>query len=312
MAKIQPNNVTLDFTVAHGNGIISIPRALSLLNRRSYRSGFVYSVDYVEYIGAAGDVIKTGCLPSSYPLFNAYALGYSEWRNQRAMVIEETNIQPGKWSDFKPWYSQQHLTGGYTEYHPEGLADASLNLAVLDATGAEWNMAELEVHDVDLATVTTFYVGMLGDDDIAGSYGSLMDAYGDTRSPTLAPDPLTPDQASFSWITKTGATSEAMSGTVITLIEDENDFPPYANQTDTNLAPTYVGNGESAPGGLLLDRSVTGSTGRSVSLNGGLLPLGYMVFNADMANEALVATLRVHCTRGEYKGVAALSMGAFT
>ena len=108
---MQPNNVTLDFTIDHGRGIISIPRCLSLLNRRSYRSGYVYSVDYVEYIGAAEDRFKTGCLPFSYPLFNAYKLGFENWLEQRAEAIDETGIEPGKWSDFKPWFSEGHLIG---------------------------------------------------------------------------------------------------------------------------------------------------------------------------------------------------------
>ena len=169
---MQPNNVTLDFTIGHGNGIISIPRGLSNLNRRSYRSGYVYSVDYVEYIGAVNDTIKTGCLPMSYPLFNAYKLGFEAWREQRAEQIEESNIEPGKWSDFKPWYSMYHLLGsgggGFTEYHPDGLLDPSLNLGDLDRTNAEWNMAEIVRNDHAAATTTTIYVGMLGANDIAG------------------------------------------------------------------------------------------------------------------------------------------------
>lgn len=312
MARPQANNATLDFTIAHGNGIINIPRALSLLNRKSYRAGYVYSVDYVEYIGAASDTIRTGCLPCSYPLFQAYRLGFDVWREQRAMAINETNIEPGKWSDFKPYYDINHLGGAFVEYGPCGLNGTNLQLAVLDDTNAEWNHADIEVHDVDAATSTTYAVGMLGDTSIPASYGSLMDAYGATRSATVAPDLLTPDVASYNWITRTGATSESMSGELIVLIEDENDNPPYANQTDTLLPPTYVGNGQSATFGLLLDVAVTGTTGRAVNLNGGLIPLGLMVFSVDMADDELVGTLRVHCTRGEYKGVAALSMGDFS
>ena len=315
MAGLQPNNVTLDFTISHGNGIVDIPRALSLLNRRSYRSGYVYSVDFVEYIGAQNDMVRIGCLPCSYPLFQAYKLGFETWKNQRADAIAETNIEPGKWSDFKPFYSQGHVIGagggGFTEYTVQGISDYSLNLADLDDTRAEWNRAEIMRNDPVAATVTTIVVGMLGDDDIANQYGSLMDAYGDTRAATMAPDPLLPNVAPASWIIAAGAASSAMTSTVVDYIEDENDRPPYANQEDETLPPTYVGNGQSAPGGLLLDMSRVGSTGRPVTLDGGLLPLGFLIFNATMVNTEAVANLRVHCTRGEYKGVAALSMGEF-
>jgi hypothetical protein len=317
MAGIQPNNVTLDFTIAHGNGIISIPRALSLLNRRSYRAGYVYSVDYIEFIGAAQDKIRTGYMPLSYTVTNAYKLGFENWLEQRAEAIGETGIVPGRWSDFKPYYSLYHLlgagAGGFTEYIPEGLQDPSINLGDLSQRGSEWNMAELVRNDPGAATTTTINVGMLGDDDIAlNSYGSLVCAMGDTSRATLAPDPLMPTAGSISWITKTGEASSEMTGDVIELIEDENDNPPYANETDVNQPPVYVGNGQSAPEGLLMDMSVTGSTGRPVSLNGGLVPLGYVIFNADLVNEQGVATFRVHCTRGEYKGVAALPMGDFS
>lgn len=312
MARPQANNVILDYVIPHGNGIIDIPRGLSILNRKSYRAGYVYSVDFVEYIGGAGDSFKIGCLPMSYPLFSAYKLGFEVWKEQRALAIDESGLEPGKWSDFKPYYSLSHVNGALLDYFPRGLSDASLNMSELDRTGGEWNMAEIVRNDHGTATTTTLLVGMLGDDDLAVNYGSLMQAYGDTRAPTLSPDPLTPVVASQSWITRAGPAAAEMSADVIDLIEDENERPPYANQNDPNLPPTYVGNSQSAPGGLLLDVAVTGTTGRPVSLDGGLIPLGFIIFNADMEDEGQVATLRVHCTRGVYKGVAALKMGDFS
>jgi hypothetical protein len=196
------------------------------------------------------------------------------------------------------------------------LSDTLLNLTDLDRTGGEWNMAEIVRNDFAAATVIDYKVGMLGDDDpaLAQPYGSLMDAYGDTRPATLSPDPLMPDVASQSWITRTAAASAAMTTEVIDLIEDENERPPYANQIDRALPPTYVGNGQSAPVGLLMDLSVTGTTGRTVSLDGGLLPLGYIVFNMQNVEGSggTVGTLRIHVTRGQYKGVAALKMGDFS
>jgi hypothetical protein len=313
MARPQANNVVLDYILPHGVKIVDIARGLSLLNRKSYRSGYVYSVDFVEYIGHAGDNVRTACLPMSYPLFQSWKMGFDAWREQRAAALEDAEyMETGKWSDFKPFYNEGHLDGLIVEVTPAGCADNSLNLAPLDTTGSEWTRARLNYNDAGAATVSALYVGMLGDDDVVGQYGSLMHAYGVLRSPTLAPDPLTPVFASGSWITKTGEESSDMSTATIDIIEDANDNPPYANQTDTALPPTYVGNAQSAPAGLLMDMGFTGTTGRPVTLDGGLVPLGYIVVNADMANELDVATLRVHCTRGTYKGVAALSMGDFS
>jgi hypothetical protein len=171
-------------------------------------------------------------------------------------------------------------------------------------------MADMVIHDIDplgdATTTSVLPIGMLGDDN-GSVYGSLINAWGETRRATLSPDPLISNQAHLSWITRTGEEIAAMSGEVIELIDTENDVPPYANQADTTLAPTYVGNGESSPFGMMVDKGVTGSTGRGINLNGGLFPMGYVVIQSS----ATQYTLRVHCTRGTYKGVAAKSMGSF-
>lgn len=308
MARPQANNVILDYAIESGPNILDIPRGLSILNRKSYRSGYLYSVDFVEYIGTAGDEVRTVCLPCSYPLFQSYRLGFEEWKSQRAEAVSETGIKPGRWSDFKPWYNESHFDGTLPEVTPMGMSVA-FTMVPLSVTGAEWNRADIVVNDPGTATTSNLQVGMLGADNLAAPYGSLMNAYGDTRVATLAPDPLNPTAASVSWITKTGSESSEMSQDVINLIEDENDLPPYANQADVTLPPIYVGGDQSSPGGLMMDTSVTGSTGRAVTLDGGLVPLGLMVVTQGGSVEGGI--LRVHVTRGTYKGVAALPMGDF-
>ncbi len=306
MAHPQLNITTLDFHYGEAsNGlVIDIPRCLSLYNRRSYRSGYVYSVDYIEFIGLAGEQISVSILPATYSLLAAYEMGFETWLEQRSETIADTGIEPGRWSDFKPWYSFEHLDQSWPELLPRGMG-SGLTLQSLSSTGSEWNRAEIIRNDLATATTTTINVGMLGADNLP--YGSLMNAYGDTRAATMSPDPLMPGVASSSWITRAGEASGEMTNKVIELIEEENDLPPYANQADTSLPPIYVGGDQSAPRGILLDRSVSGATGRSVNLNGGLVPLGLLVISTDSQE----FTLRVHMTRGTYKGVAAKSMGSF-
>ncbi len=311
MARPQLNTVTLDYQSAEqGIFVIDCARALSLYNRRSYRSGYIYSIDYIEYIGTQNDTVMVVKIPENYNTLGAYKLGFAMWRAQRADAIDDSGIDPGKWSDFKPWMCIEHKTGAWPELAPEGM-NSSLVLAGLDQTGSEWNRADLVIHDVDplgdATTTSVLPVGMLGDD--SGSiYGSLINAWGETRRATLAPDPLISDQAHLSWITRTGEASAAMTSDVITLVDTENDIPPYANQTDIAQPPTYVGNGESAERGVLVDTSVTGTTGRSVSLSGGLIPLGLLA----VKTTGSAFTLRIHMTRVTYKGVAAMTMGSFS
>jgi len=314
MVRLEANQVVLDyeFTGAVGGTVkmIDIAHSLSLINRKSYRSGYVYSVDYVEYIGGTGDEVTTVILPLTYPLINAYTLGYEEWKKQRAQTIDESGIEPGRWSDFKPWFNSYHFDNTWNEITPVGMSGNTLSFAALSTTGSEWNRAELVANDVSAATTTTLNVGMLGFDDFGIGYGSLMNVYGDTRVATLAPDPLLPTAASTSWITRVSPQSGEMSEDVINLIENENDYPPYANEEDVTQPPIYNGGGFSAPCGMLMDKGTTGSTGRPLVLNGGAVPLGLMAIRivSAVAESTLV---RVHMTRGAYKGVAALPMGDF-
>lgn len=311
MARPQLNTTVLDFANAEaGTFIVDCPRALSLYNRRAYRSGYVYSVDYIEYIGSAGDTIQISKIPENYNTLGAYKLGFHVWRQQRAEAIDESGIEPGRWSDFKPWMCIEHTTGAFPELAPEGM-NATLVLEALDQTGSEWDRADIAIHNLDptggVTTTSVLPVGMLGED--SGSiYGGLIHAWGETRRQTLSPDPLLFEDADISWITRTGEASAAMSSDVLELIDTENDVPPYANQADTTKAPTYVGNGESAMRGVLVDTSVAGSTGRSVGLSGGLVPLGLLALKTTGGP----FVLRVHMSRGPYKGVAAMSMGSFS
>ncbi len=312
MAHPQLNITTLDFYVpASANYVVDCPRALSLYNRRSYRSGYVYSIDYIEYIGAAGDTCTIVKIPENYNTLGAYKLGFHVWRQQRAEAIDESGVEPGKWSDYKPWMCEDHKNGAWVELLPLGI-NASLSAEPLDTTGSEWNRADMMIHDLDptgaVTTVSELPVGMLGNDN-GSLYGGLINAWGETRRATLSPDPLISDQAHLSWITRTGEGLADMTSDIIQLIDTENDVPPYANQADTSLAPTYVGNGESAERGVMVDRSFTGITGRPVNLNGGLFPLGLLALKT--AGGAGEGFLRIHMTRGSYKGVAARSMGSF-
>lgn len=311
MARPGLNTVVLDFVGAAGVSLVNIPKALSLANRKSFRQGYVYSVDFIEVIAPAQQVFTIGKIPENYNTLGAYKLGFHVWKQQRAEAIDESGIEPGKWSDFKPWFSDDHRSGVITELNVKGLS-AGGTLQSLDVTGSEWNMADIAISDLDptggVTTTSVLPVGMLGDDN-GSLYGSLINAWGETRAQTLSPDPLISNQAHLSWITRTGDGLAEHTSDVITLIDTENDIPPYANQADTTLPPTYVGNGQSAPGGMMVDTTTTGSTGRPVSMDGGLFPLGYLVIH-NAGEDAY--TLRVHCTRGSYKGVAALPMGDFS
>ena len=139
MAKPQLNTVVLDFFSGEAGGfIVDIPRWLSVINRKSYRAGYVYSVDYLEFIGAATNVCTVVKLPETYGTLQAYSLGFEAWKKQRAEALEEGDggLRPGKWSDFKPYYDITHKLGTRSEMEGRGIGAGGVVLQPLDTTGS--------------------------------------------------------------------------------------------------------------------------------------------------------------------------------
>ena len=314
MAKVPSCNVTLDFVIPDeaATQYVSIPQALSLINRKSFRDGYVYSVDYLEFIGRAGDVISVGKIPEGYTTMSAWKMGFEAWKHQRHNAMEDVpGAAPGKWSDFKVLMDINDNAANRLK--PSGLSSGGTSYAVLTSVGSEWNLAKMIVNDAAAATTTEYDVGMLGAN--VGTYGALIQTWGDTRAGTISPDPNLPGGASVSWIVRTGEESSEMATDVMNEIETDGDRPPYANVVEdgTGLTPIYVGGELSAPGGVLVDITTLGTTGRPNTMSGGLIPLGLLRVNPAWsdASAGQERILRVHLTRGKYKGVAALPMGDF-
>lgn len=314
MAKVPSCNVTLDFIIPDeaATQYISIPQSLSLINRKSFRDGYVYSVDYLEFIGRAGDVISIGKIPEGYTTMSAWKMGFEAWKQQRHNAMEDVpGASPGKWSDFKCLMDVND--NATTRLKPYGLSAGGTSYAVLPTVGSEWNISKFIVNDVAAATTTEYNVGMLGAN--VGTYGALIQTWGDTRAGTISPDPNMPGDASGSWIIRTGEEAGEMALDVMNEIETDNDRPSYANVVEDGTAPTpiYVGGELSVPGGVLVDITTLGTTGRPNSMSGGLIPLGLLRLQPGWSDSTAgqERILRVHLTRGKYKGVAALPMGDF-
>lgn len=312
MAKVPTANVTLDFVIPDEVDVqyISIPQSLSLMNRKSFRDGYVYGVDYLEFIGRAGDTITVAKVPEGYTTTQSWKMGFEAWKEQRHSALEETpQASPGKWADFKCLMDVGDNAS--TRLRPVGLSAAGTAYSLASNTGSNWETSSLFYNNLAVATTTEIFVGMLG--AVTASYGGLIQTWGNTRAGTVAPDPNMPGAASDSWIIRTGEESGEMAQDVVNELEGDNDFPPYANVTDPADTPIYVGGELSCPGGVLVDTTVLGTTGRPNSMSGGLIPLGLLRLNPVWtdASAGQARILRVHLTRGKYKGVAALPMGDF-
>lgn len=289
--------------------VIDIPRALSLINRKSYRSGYVYSLDYIEFIGNAGDEITIFKIPEGYVTNEAWKNGFNIWKRQRSNAMDNEGTSPGRWSDFKCHMSENHEDGTFGELLPMGMAASGVAQTQLSTSGSEWNRAELVINDVGAATTSTFAIGMLGQEN--PGYGALIQGWGDTRAGTVAPDPNQPGTLSISWLSRTGEESSDMTVDVLNLVESENDNPPYANETDPALTTIYVGGSESGVGGVGHDSALVGTTGRAVMLRGGLFPVGLLGIHLSGAIDEISRVIRLHVSRGRYKGIAAEKIGDF-
>lgn len=314
MAKPLSTNVCLDFILPDdpATGYLSIPMEVSNLNRKSFRDGYVYSVDYIEFIGRIGDSLSVIKIPEGYVSMSAWRLGFEAWKAQRHNAMEASpGVEPGKWSDFKVLMDVNDNVG--TRLNVHGMNAAGTGFSSLNRTGSEWNISDFEYNDAGAATTSTLNPGMLGANNLGANYGGLIQTYGDTRAGTMAPDPNIPDTVSSSWIMRTGEESSEMVTDVLNDIEGENDLPPYANITDPAVSPIYVGGANSAPGGVLHDATTLGTTGRPIAMAGGLFPCGLMkvVPSWTDSSPGQNRILRVYLTRGTYKGLAAKQMGDF-
>jgi hypothetical protein len=313
MARVPLNQVDLGFELSVEAGenlkIIDLARCLSLMNRKMYRSGMVYSIDGISVAcpNSVTNEFEVWKIPEIYNVSASYRLAFETWREQRAEAAVDIGDSPspmGRWSDFKLFYNENHLAGDYDEVYPEGI-DAGAWAAI---TGGEWNRADIVFYDAANA-VHTMPIGMLGADNTP-TYGGVIEAWGDTRTGVMTPDPLLPDAFSESWIGHTGPAAEALEEPVQVLIADENDFPPYQFEADPTQDPKYTG-ASIATDGVPHSVQLVNSVNQNTHISGGLFPLGFIVFKY-FGLETSQMKLIVHVSRGEYKGVAALPLGDFS
>jgi len=307
------NQVDLGFELGVEAGvnlkIIDLARCLSLMNRKMYRSGMVYSIDGISVAcpNSVTNEFEVWKIPEIYNVSASYRLAFETWKEQRAEAAIDIGDSPspmGRWSDFKLFYNENHLAGDYDEVFPEGI-DAG---AWASITGGEWNRADIVYYDAANA-VHTMPIGMLGADNTP-TYGGVIEAWGDTRTGVMTPDPLLPDAFSESWIGHTGPAAEALEEPVQVLIADENDFPPYQFEADPTQDPKYTG-ASIATDGVPHSVQLVNSVNQNTHISGGLFPLGFIVLKY-FGLETSQMKLIVHVTRGQYKGVAALPLGDFS
>ncbi len=299
MAKVTATQIDLTFQKeGPGVSIINLPKALSEINRKMFRSGYVYGITGFTVSGVAGDICFLSKIPEGYVAEQSWKHVFDQWRKQRAETLDTSSGVTGKWSDFKVYFNERHFDGTYAELLPQVFTAGALTSVV--TTGGEWNYSEMVYMSAGASVVLP--IGMLGDDNTP-VYGSVIEAWGDTRRTVLPIDPNVPGTLSTSWLEHMGPGPEDLEEDVENLIEAEGDQPPYAI-TESPANPIYLGGAAGGSDGIPHALLEIPQTAAPLFIDGGVFPLG-MILWMNGGDQSLT----VHTARGEYKGVAARRMG---
>ena len=134
--RIQPAELTMNFALTEaGTHYISIPAAMSILNRKLYRSARDYMVSDVRLFtktSGASPNCQITTLPSNWPTRNGIVKAFHLWKQMNAKVLDDNPSLQGTWADFKPGFDEAHsaswaadgigtlrpIDGAYTLFQP--------------------------------------------------------------------------------------------------------------------------------------------------------------------------------------------------
>lgn len=244
----QRSELVLNFTLTEsGTHYISIPYAMSIVNRKMFRGARTYAVAGVSlYTKTAGSQpnVMLSTIPDNWPTNNAIVKAYHLWKQMNDKVLDDNPSLKGTWSDFKPAFDEDHTVlwdAGVPSLRP---IDANL---ALSATPAEWQQAEIVFpqHSVDAATglplpAVTRHLHVLGDDDAAKDTVGIIKGYESTRSTVQTEDPADDAVDASNWMI-TLFDEGSSDPELIAYVVDENDQPPYDQDDYPGATTNLVG-----------------------------------------------------------------------
>lgn len=281
---------------------IDISQCLSMLNRRLYRQGMTYHVANATIHDSNGDAsVKLATLPQNWSTQKAWNVMYDAWRTQRARALSGTAAgakKTGKWSDFKVWLSQDHVTD----------TDILLPIDIEDTVVAqgEWNYADIAFVS-NLLDYDRQNVWMLGDNDfnatppLASGVGVIQCYQEILAIPQGNPDlPADFDESVIFGMNP--AASQVVQQKTLDDIVEENDEPPYS-------APYLVGSLQNAKNALAVrEMGILSDSQATATVGGFPVPLGLLCVETYVkgGTENTIGLI-LEIVPGTYKGVMAES-----
>lgn len=298
---------------------IDTARQLSKVNRKLFKQAMCYGIESAEIyfanqVGAAQSVlVELQVAPDNWVVNNAHVKGEALFHEMQQLVLADNPSVKGKWADYKVFLDPGHRAA----------VSAGAELEVVDGDNiaflnGEWSHSRYVIpqHDVDPVTgqplpADNTTAHLLGTD--VGTPGALtsvglVKAYQDSRATVFDNAPNTPSgfaTSFFTVLTDSGSQEPELAD----VIRFENEDPPY----NLDNYPGSVATNGGAPSSVAI---TTANINAPVGYLGsfvapcGLIRLKVTGFDINGApTTAPAMTVKLNVMGGNYKGVAAISMG---
>ena len=285
---------------------IDLARRLSEMNRRLYRQGMCYHIANISVHDSDGNAeVRFATAPNTWTTYAAWKLAFDGWKHQRAQIMKESGLTPGKWSDFKVYLNKDMVND---EDWP-----SLVNVENQEFAGGAWDYSNM-TFTKGVTTYDDYAVGLLGagnfstitdetsgDDTSYDGYLGLINTFQENRRKINQPSPGdASEQIVF------GTLSSAITNDVIEEIIDEGDDAPYALER-------FVGANEPATGNdaFTIRECHIASTYSPMAMVGGFpVPCGLLQVETKSSTDGNIIGILIELVPGDYKGVHALPMGA--
>lgn len=287
---------------------IDIARTMSSLNRRLYRQGMVYHVANITVHDSNGNAeVRFATAPNTWTTHLAWKNAFEGWKKQRAEVLSETQLTPGKWSDFKVYLNQDMVDD----------ADWPVAINVENQTTREgaWDYSNMTFSKSGVQ-YDDHALGLLGPSDIGTAitnetspddtsydgYLGAIEVLEDSRRRIN-----TPEVSPATDVVLFGTVNAGTTNDTIEEIIDEGDDSPYPLHR-------IVGGGSNPSAGsdaFTVRECHIASTYSPIAHVGGFpVPCGLIQVETKSSTDGNIIGLLIELVPGDYKGVHALPMGA--
>jgi len=318
MTKVNPKIfVQSNFNLAGNTAVsyVDVAECLSQINRKLFSQQHCFMIKSITAVipsislsNADSFEVQISTASDTWSVHNAWTKSKALHNEMQDLVLLDNPSIAGKWSDFKVYLDDAHLSTGNLEPRDSNLVPVQ---------PGEWNYSQfvLPQHDVDPITgepmVADQTFGHLLGDDIGapGSYTSvgLIKAYAQSRATVQPTAPNVPAgfvDSFFNLLTDSGSQEPELA----TVIEAENDEPPYQPSN-------YPGGASNANDGFIAIRKLL--TVHEPNLDTGAFhaQCGLIRIDVDSFLAGAAATvcpsigLLIELETGSYKGINAIPMG---